>query len=183
MVENRMPPTTETNEPAGLPEHPEPDEPDLQLEPRGSAHGKGMWRIARDSGTLDLNSSYAYLLFSRDFGETCRVALEEDEVVGFILGYRRPTAPERLFIWQIAVDESVRQGRVGSRMLDELFASLQDVHFVETTITDDNVGSRRLFESFARRHGGEIAHSPLFRAEDFPDAHEPESLYVISGIG
>ena len=31
--------------------------------------GAAMWRIARDSRVLDLNTSYAYLIMARDFGE------------------------------------------------------------------------------------------------------------------
>ncbi|MGY5138554.1 diaminobutyrate acetyltransferase, partial [Streptomyces nigrescens] len=32
--------------------------------------GAAIWRIARDSKTLDLNSSYSYLLWCRDFAAT-----------------------------------------------------------------------------------------------------------------
>ena len=43
-----------------------------------------MWRVARDSGTLDLNTSYAYLLLARDFAQTSRIAVHDGAVVGFI---------------------------------------------------------------------------------------------------
>lgn len=142
-----------------------------------------MWRLAGDSGSLDLNSSYSYLLFARDFGATSRVALIDRTLVGFVKGYLRPSAPDRLFIWQIAVDESVRGMNVGSRLLDDLFDSLPEAQHLETTITDGNTASRRLFESFAARRGSQIRSVPLFEETDFPDNHEAESLYVISDAG
>ena len=36
--------------------------------------GAALWRIAKDSGNLDLNSSYSYLLWCRDFAGTSAVA-------------------------------------------------------------------------------------------------------------
>ncbi len=64
--------------------------PRLEIVPPDIDHGGDMWRIAKESGQLDLNTSYMYLLFARDFAETCRVALHNGEVVAFVLGYRRP---------------------------------------------------------------------------------------------
>src|SRR5437879_5926964 len=39
--------------------------------------GAAIWRIARDSQTLDLNSSYSYLLWCRDFARTSVVARDD----------------------------------------------------------------------------------------------------------
>lgn len=161
----------------------DPNQPGLQIIPPTKAHGAEMWRLARSSGTLDENSSYAYLLFSRDFAQTSRIALVDGDPVGFVMGYLRPDAPERYFVWQIAVDERVRGRSIGGRLLDEAIASLPGVTVCETTITKDNLPSRYLFESFARRHSATVTSSPLFQAADFPDDHDTEYLYVIDGIG
>src|SRR5699024_4714298 len=120
----------------------------------GTEHAAEMWRIARDSGNLDLNPSYAYLVYCRDFARTCRVAIVDGRVVGYVMGHIRPDKPEHLFVWQIAVDASQRGRGLAGRLLDELFAGVSatgDMHTVETTITDDNVASQKSFASFARR--------------------------------
>ncbi|CAO0837892.1 L-2,4-diaminobutyric acid acetyltransferase OS=Streptomyces microflavus OX=1919 GN=ectA_1 PE=3 SV=1 [Streptomyces microflavus] len=53
--------------------------------------GAAIWRIARDSEVLDLNSSYSYLLWCRDFAATSAVARGEDgEPIAFVTGYIRP---------------------------------------------------------------------------------------------
>lgn len=161
----------------------DPNQPDdLRIVAPSKEHGAEMWRLVKKTGTLDENSSYAYLLFSRDFSSTSRVALVGDDLVGFVMGYLRPDAQDRYFVWQIAVDENSRGRSIGGRLLDEAIASLPGVTICETTITDDNRPSRRLFESFAKRHGASITPTPLFDAEDFPDDHEAERLYVIDGI-
>lgn len=188
MVGDRMPmpllteaSETKANEPSDSGDA-DPPNTRVQITAPTISHGARMWRVASESGTLDRNSSYAYLLFSRDFSATSRVALIADEVVGFVMGYRRPEAPDRYFVWQIAVDEALRGRNIAGRLLDDVVASLPEVRACETTITPDNRSSRRLFESFARRHGATFSSSPLFRAADFPDEHEPEWLCVIDGI-
>lgn len=45
---------------------------DLRLDHPGVEDGAAIWRIARDSRTLDLNSSYSYLLWCRDFAGDLR---------------------------------------------------------------------------------------------------------------
>src|SRR5699024_330219 len=93
---------------------------DLRFRSPDLTDGGGMWRVARASRTLDLNSSYTYLLFARDFAATSRVAISAGEVVGFVIGYLRPEAEDRLFIWQIAVDQSQRGQGVAARLLEAL---------------------------------------------------------------
>lgn len=156
---------------------------DLDFRPPTMEEGAAMWRIARDSGTLDLNTSYAYLIMARDFAATSRVAVAAGEPVGFVLGYQRPTAPERLFVWQIAVDESQRGRRIAARLLDALLADLPHVTTLETTITADNAASQRLFASFAERHGASHHVGPLLTEAHFPDpGHGAELLHEISEL-
>lgn len=156
---------------------------DLDLRPPALQDGAAMWRIARDSGTLDLNTSYAYLLLARDFAATSRLAVQDGEAVGFVLGYLRPTAPQTLFIWQIAVDASQRGKKVAGRLLDALHADLPQVTTLETTITADNTASQRLFASFAERHGAQEEVTPLIEEQHFPDAgHGAELLHTLSGL-
>lgn len=157
---------------------------DVRIAVPALADGAQMWRIARDSGVLDLNSSYAYLLFCRDFSRTCRVATVAGDTVGFVLGYRRPERPDCLFVWQVGVDERHRGRGISSRLLDDLVRSDVEppVRVVETTITDDNVASQALFAAFARRWGATVTTSPLIEAGDFPDGHEAEPLYEIGPI-
>ena len=67
--------------------------------------------IAAATETLDVNSTYAYLLMATDFAETSIVVVGVDGAVcGFITGYRPPRRPDTLFVWQVAVAPDA-QGR------------------------------------------------------------------------
>lgn len=155
--------------------------------------GIDLWRIARDSETLDLNSSYAYVLYARDFAATCRIALVDDRPAGYVLAYRRPSDPSCLFVWQVAVDESARGLGLAGRMLDDLIrddAVTPPVRMLQTTITDDNAASQQLFRSFARRwDDAPMTVTPLFEsihltpADGSETVHAPERLYEIGSPG
>ncbi|QGK68499.1 diaminobutyrate acetyltransferase [Allosaccharopolyspora coralli] len=143
--------------------------------------GPALHRITRDSGVLDVNSPYAYLLWCRDFAQTSVVARADTEVVGFVTGFIRPDAPDTVVVWQVAVDSSQRGRGVASKLLAHLLDRMipRGVRYLETTITADNDASIKLFTAAARDRGTEIVRSELFAAELFPDAHLGEDLYRV----
>ena len=143
--------------------------------------GRHLWRMARDTGVLDLNSSYAYVLWCRDFAGTSVVARVDGQHAGFITAYLRPENPRILMVWQVAVDVQHRGRRLAARMLSHL-ADRLDIDWVETTITADNQASDRLFRSFARDRAAELTREPLFTEEHFPDGHDTEFLYRIGRL-
>ncbi|MEU5598954.1 diaminobutyrate acetyltransferase [Streptomyces sp. NPDC020298] len=160
---------------------------DLLIDHPAVADGAALWRIAKDSKTLDLNSSYSYLLWCRDFAATSAVARGADGVpVGFLTGYVRPEQPHTLLVWQVAVDASQRGRGVAAALLDGLTARLgaeRGITCVETTITPGNTASERLFTSYAERHGAALSREVLFDTGLFPDGpHEPEVLYRIGPL-
>ncbi|MFH8977414.1 diaminobutyrate acetyltransferase [Streptomyces sp. NPDC017890] len=160
---------------------------DLQIDRPRVADGAALWRIARDSEVLDLNSSYSYLLWCRDFAGTSAVARDErGEPVGFVTGYMRPDRPDTLLVWQVAVDRAYRGRRLAALLLDGLAARTvaeRGTTTVETTISPDNTPSQRLFTSFAERHGARLEREVLFDTGQFPDGpHEPEVLYRIGPL-
>jgi diaminobutyrate acetyltransferase len=158
----------------------EPAQAGLSVEPPRLSDAPRLWEIARDSGALDLNSSYAYLLWCHDFADTSVVARHGDDVIGFVTGYLRPNAPDTLMVWQVAVDPASRGGGVAGRLLDGLLDRLAPaVRYLETTVTQDNTASNRMFRALADRRHAEIDHAPLFRSTDFPDRHETEYRYRI----
>ncbi|MBE9374102.1 diaminobutyrate acetyltransferase [Saccharopolyspora sp. HNM0983] len=153
----------------------------LEIEAPVVADGPALHRITRDSGVLDVNSPYAYLLWCRDFAHTSAVARTDDGVVGFVTGYIRPDAPDAVVVWQIAVDASQRGGGVARQLLSHLVDRVQPrgVRYLETTITPDNTASIGLFSALAESRGTGIERSELFTADLFPDAHLGEDLYRI----
>lgn len=160
------------------------DTDDAVIECPVPGDGAALWRVARDSQKLDLNSSYAYLMWCHDFADTSIVARAAGEVVGFVMGYRRQRAPESVVVWQVAVDGSQRGKGLAGRMLDTMYTRLVEdgTRYLETTITPDNTASIRLFSAFAERWDAALEKSELFAVTDFPDEHEAEEHYRIGPL-
>ncbi|MFF2084076.1 diaminobutyrate acetyltransferase [Nocardia sp. NPDC058176] len=144
--------------------------------------GAQLWRIARDSQVLDVNSSYAYLLWCRDFAATSLIAEIDGRAAGFVIGYVRPDAPDTVFVWQIAVDAEFRGRGLAGGILHALLDSVAGagITTLETTISPGNTASQALFSAVARERGADLRTVSLFEENDFPDSHEAEQLYVIS---
>jgi L-2,4-diaminobutyric acid acetyltransferase len=143
-----------------------------------------MWQLVKDMGTLELNSAYFYVLFSRDFSDTGLVAEAEDgQLAGFIVGHHPPARPDAVFVWQIGVAPWMRRQGLAKRMLQALVAQ-QDVpvSWLEATVSPDNEASMSLFRSFAANLDAQCVESDYFEAELFPGAHEPERLFRIGPL-
>lgn len=148
--------------------------------------GPWMRRLAAESGTLDVNSPYAYLLWCRDFSATSVVGCVGDSVACFVTGYLRPDEPDVLFVWQVATDAAHRGRGLARRALDALVDRVtqhRPVAQLEATVTPDNVASARLFASFARARDAALTNQSLFTEHDFAGAdHDEEVLYRIGPL-
>lgn len=158
--------------------------PDPQLRRPTVDDGLALWRLADEAGGLDVNSAYAYVLWTRDFAETTVVAprAEGNDLVGFITGYRRPSEPGTLFVWQVAVHPDARGRRLGVAMLHHLADTVPGVDTLEATVAPDNVASQRTFERFADERGARLEVSPLFGPDHLPAGHEAEDLWRIAPL-
>ncbi len=152
------------------------------------ADGDAIWRLVKDTGVLDLNSRYAYLLLGEHFADTSVVAelLEADgskQVIGFISAYLLPNKPDTVFVWQVGVAEAGRGRGVATGMLYEIVrrVACSSVTYLDTTVGPSNTASMALFRGFAEKLGTEVEEEELFASEVFGDSgeHEPEVLFRI----
>ena len=145
--------------------------------------GAEIWQLIRDCGPLDQNSMYLNLLQCDHFADTCVIAELDGEIVGWVSGYIVPSAPDTLFIWQVAVSEAARGHGVARRMLDEILSRevCADVTRLQTTITRENDASWALFRSFAERMDAELEHDAHFESDaHFEGRHATEYMVTIS---
>lgn len=145
--------------------------------------GKQIWELIQDTGVLDLNSSYSYLMWAKYFDETSVVVEANDQqIVGFISGFIPPKSPDTLFIWQVAVDASQRGQGIASRMLQSILGrqACRNVRTVEATVSPSNRASDALFRKLARDLKAGCQVTECFTEDQFPGAgHEAELLYTI----
>lgn len=147
--------------------------------------GGGIWRVAKESGVLDLNSSYLYLLLAKDFSDSCVIAELDGKIAGFVIGYRPPRRHEVVFLWQIGILPSMQGRGLGKRLALSFLHSpgARGAALLETTVAPSNTASRALFLAIARQLGVECRVSPCFSAHQFPEpGHEDEELYRIGPL-
>jgi L-2,4-diaminobutyric acid acetyltransferase len=146
------------------------------------ADGDGIHQLIVACPPLDVNSSYCNFLQSSHFKNTCMIATCDDEIAGFVSGYLKPECNDELFIWQVAIAPRYRGKGLALQMLKAILdrQSLQHVKILETTITQDNQGSWRLFEKLDLAHGnqGEVS-TFLDEQQHFRGKHDTEYLYRI----
>ncbi|MFL0809203.1 MAG: diaminobutyrate acetyltransferase [Agarilytica sp.] len=144
--------------------------------------GPAVYALVENSPPLDTNSRYCNLLQCLHFADTCIAAFKGEKMVGFVSGYCIPKKTDTLFIWQVAVDESVRGQGLAHKMITQILKndSCSNVQFIETTITADNQSSWALFEKLAVRLDARTQKTPLFLQEcHFDGKHDTETLMRI----
>lgn len=164
----------------------EPEKLELEIRSPATKDAAQIWQLVRETGVLDPNSAYVYLLLCRDFRDTCLVAVQGGRTVGFVSGYRLPSDPAVLFVWQVGVASNAKRQGIGLRLLRELIErNARSLTAIEATVSPSNVASRRLFESLARMLGVSVVDVPNggFNASDFPPGdHESEPRIRISPL-
>lgn len=146
---------------------------------------KKILHLVRQSGVLDENSCYAYLLLCEHFRETCFVAESDEELAGFVAAYCLPDRPDTVFIWQIGVTPDCRQHGLAKELLRRLLVSpaCESVRFLEATVTPSNLPSKRLFKSLADEMRTQLRITGGFSSEHFNDpSHEQETLFRIGPL-
>lgn len=147
--------------------------------------GRKIFQLAESTGTLDVNSCYHYLLLCQKFSDTCVIAAQDIDLIGFLSAFRDPNHSGTLFIWQIAVSQSQRNQGIAKSMLNHLLQRDFDpeIKFIETTITPSNTASQALFRSLAKELQSEIKEQSFFEKKLFSEnSHEPENLFRIGPI-
>jgi len=158
-----------------------PEPAPISMRRASVADGGELWELVRECGTLDLNSSYSYLLLADRFADTCIVAEMEGEVVGFVTGFKPPRQPDTVFVWQIGVSPRARGRGLGKKLLNRLCSAkaCSGVQYLETNVTPSNEASEALFRSFARANRCDVDVRAGYTDNLFPDGKEQERLFRI----
>lgn len=160
----------------------------MSFRPPAVADGAQIWQLVKDTGVLDLNSAYAYLLIGEHFAATSVVAeLASAEggkqIVGFISAYRPPSKDDTVFVWQVGVAQAGRGRGVATGMLFEIIrrSACDGITHLDTTVGPSNDASMALFRGFARKLDTQVTETELFSSNVFPDPseHEPEVLFRV----
>ncbi|WP_300380572.1 diaminobutyrate acetyltransferase [Henriciella sp.] len=147
-----------------------------------SEDGAAVHDLIANCPPLDTNSLYMNLIQTTHFDQTCALAREGDEVIGWVSGHIPPQEPDVFFLWQVAVGEKARGKRIPKRLVADIFsrAACRNVKYLKTTITPDNDASWGLFKSIARWLDAPLNESDFFdKDRHFKGRHDSEILVTI----
>lgn len=146
--------------------------------------GARVWHLLGRTGGLERNTCYAYVLLFSDFADTCLVAEQDGELLGFVLAYRPPTRREELFVWQIGVAPEARGARLATRLLQTVLdqPACAGVEYLTATVSPDNEASRRTFSAVARERGAHFEIKPRFGSALFAGPHLDEEQVRIGPL-
>ena len=156
-----------------------------QLRAPLATDGSRVWDLIQATPALDANSLYANLLQCSDFAETCAVAERDGQLVGWMSGYRPPSQPDTLFVWQICVSAAARGQGLGQRLVAEVLArpANQSIRQVTCTITEANAASWALFGAIARAFDAPLERTERFAGDaHFAGRHDSEFAVTIGPI-
>lgn len=142
------------------------------------------WELVKSTDQLDDNSEYYYMIWFRDFARTSVVATVNDEVIGFLSGYRRPDQPDTYFVWQEAVKPKHGIPFLGIKLFDHAVEQelLAGARYVEASVSEANTPMVMVLKRFAKRWGATVDKSVLFASTAFGDGHHEETLYRIGPV-
>ena len=146
------------------------------------ADGQEIWRMVNDSGVLDPNSVYCYLLLGEHFNKTCLVAEQDGKLIGFVTAYILPNDNSTLFIWQIGTAAEARGQGIAKKLVLELLSgkACKNIKTLQATISPSNKASMALFKAIARQLKTHIDEREYFAAALFPGMqHEQENLVTV----
>jgi L-2,4-diaminobutyric acid acetyltransferase len=145
--------------------------------------GKSIYSLISECPPLEINSLYSYLLVCMHFDETSAVAEISQDLVGYISTYIHPHKSDTLFIWQIAVKEDMRGKGIAQQMILDILKrkKLQNIKFLETTVTPENLASKSFFRRMAHRMDADFNETLLLTQDDFGELKHPEEFMISIG--
>jgi len=97
---------------------------------------------------LENYAEHFYKIMLRYFCNSCFVADYNGNIVGFVLGFVSQVHDKTYFLWQIGIDESIRERGIGKMLLEKVEEEVRKLgcNRIELTIDPKNIPSKRLFE-------------------------------------
>ncbi|GGR89909.1 MULTISPECIES: GNAT family N-acetyltransferase [Streptomyces] len=142
------------------------------------------WRLARKTPRSDSPGPHYYARWFRDFADTSLVAATGRDVLGFLIGYRRPDALDTYFVLHTEAGPHHGAPALGTHLLRA--AAEREVakgaRFVEAAVPPGNTAGTEACEQLARWYGAHTHREPLFHASWFPGGEHDGILHRIGPL-
>ncbi len=128
---------------------------------------------------LDVHTHYTFWVLCRFFSDSCFIASEDGENIGYITAV---DTKEGLFIWQIGILKEKRGNGLAYRLIEKVFdIAKKKGSRILVTIAEDNKRSFNTFKNYCERNSAVMKPIDELRINDIDDFDflEKETVYSI----
>ena len=140
-------------------------------------------RFVESCPPLERHTGFTYWVTFNFWGDTCFVATEGDEIVGYASGVGAGTSPDLIYIWQVGVAERYRGNGLSRRLISKVAEAAREKGFrrANVSIAPDNAASLSAFRRVAADLGHELEAAGEVSFRD-PEGHSVEEVLYSFGI-
>lgn len=84
-------------------------------------------KMAKEWGDIVVEREAIYHIFIEHFGNTCFIAEDRGQMIGYLLGFRSQRYPEQAYVHQIQVAPGTRGNGVGRRLFNQFQSTVKDM--------------------------------------------------------
>ncbi|MFG2932117.1 GNAT family protein [Streptomyces achromogenes] len=142
------------------------------------------WQLARKAPRSGSPSRYSCARWFRDFADTSLVAVAGRDVIGFLIGYRRPDVPDTYCVLRTEVGPHHGTPALGAQLLRA--AAEREIarraRFVEGAVPPGDAAGVEAYAQLARWYGAPAHKEALFPSSSFPGSDHDEILHRIGPL-
>jgi L-2,4-diaminobutyric acid acetyltransferase len=107
-----------------------------------------IYKFTSNCKPLENYPEHFYKILLRYFGNSCFVAEFNNDIVGFVMGFRSQVDQNKFFLWQIGVFSKYREKEVGKKLLNQIEKVAKNLgcNIIELTVDPENLPPTRFFE-------------------------------------
>lgn len=126
---------------------------------------------------LERHTGFTYWVTFNFWGDTCFVAADGDEIVGYASGVGAGRSPELIYIWQVGVAERYRGNGLSQLLISKVVEAARGKGFrrANVSIAPDNEASLTAFRRVAAALGSDLEASGEVAFDD-PEGHRVQEV-------
>ncbi|WP_181796525.1 GNAT family N-acetyltransferase [Streptomyces sp. WELS2] len=142
------------------------------------------WQLARKTPHSDSPGPHSYARWFRDFADTSLVAAAGRDVIGFLIGYRRPDVPDTYVVLRTGVSPLLGVPALGAHLLRAAAEReiAKGARFIEAAVPPGNAAGTEACEQLARWYGAHTHREPLFPSSWSSGGDHDEILHRIGPL-
>ncbi|MFF4710526.1 L-2,4-diaminobutyric acid acetyltransferase [Streptomyces eurythermus] len=142
------------------------------------------WRLARRTPRPHSPGPHHYARWFRDFADTSLVAAAGRDVIGFLIGYRRPDVPDTYVVLRTEAGPHPGMPALGAHLLRAAAEReiAKGARFIEAAVPAGDAAGTEACERLARWYGAHARREPLFPSSGSPGGAHDGILHRIGPL-